>query len=171
MTSAEKFEILSAYLDDEASDEERLLVEQWIEQDPQFRQQYQAQLKLKAAIRQLPSSLFGNLTSSCDIQPADEPTEDLRYKLTSPSSQLRSLRPTSAASKSSACRQVQSKWRDILIVLAALSAAAIASFCYSSTERTRWVQPGRAPSRIKRTDAKADGVLCHRIFQSALESC
>ena len=58
MTSDEKFEILSAYLDDEVSQEERRLVEQWIECDPLFRQQYQAQLTLKSAVRSLSTRFF-----------------------------------------------------------------------------------------------------------------
>ena len=57
-SSAEKFEILSAYLDNEASEENRTLVERWIECDPSFRQQYQAQLQIKAAIRSLPAQIF-----------------------------------------------------------------------------------------------------------------
>ena len=170
MTSAEKFEILSAYLDNEASDEERRLVEQWIEQDPQFRQQYQAQLKLKAAIRHLPSSLFDDVPVSRNIPTVEELTDDLKYDLALPSYQRQSFQPL-APSKSSVCGSVHSPWKDTLVILAALSAAVITAFCYASTERTRWVQPGRVPSRIKKTDAKADGVLCHRTFQSALESC
>lgn len=179
MTSAEKFEILSAYLDDEASDEERHLVEQWIEQDPQFRQQYQAQIKLKAAIRRLPSSLFGDALSNCDRPTVDELADDLKYEITLPSRLSQTL-PSAAARKpspysllqpSAQATTAQFRWKDTLLVLAALSAAAIATFCYASAERTRWVQPNRAPGRVKRTDTRADGVLCHQPFRSAVESC
>ncbi len=74
MTSAEKFEFLSAYLDDEASQAERRLVEQWIECDSLFRQQYQAQLRLKSALRSLPASLF-DVAIAAEAYPADTQTD------------------------------------------------------------------------------------------------
>ena len=64
--STEQFEILSAYLDDEASGEECRLVEQWLDCDPSFRQQYQAQRRLRAAIRSLSAS------SLLDVENVDE---------------------------------------------------------------------------------------------------
>jgi hypothetical protein len=50
-TDDEKFELLSAYLDDEVSEQERCLVEHWLSADPQLQQHYQAQLRLRQAIR------------------------------------------------------------------------------------------------------------------------
>jgi hypothetical protein len=50
-TDDEKFELLSAYFDDEVSEQERALVEHWLSCDPQLQQHYQAQLKLRQAIR------------------------------------------------------------------------------------------------------------------------
>ncbi|NJM97689.1 MAG: hypothetical protein HC800_11495 [Phormidesmis sp. RL_2_1] len=50
-TDDEKFELLSAYLDDEVSLQERHLVEHWLSVDPSTQQHYQAQLKLRQAIR------------------------------------------------------------------------------------------------------------------------
>ncbi len=50
-TDAEKFELLSAYLDDEVTEQEQCLVEHWLSSDFQLQQQYQAQLKLRLAMR------------------------------------------------------------------------------------------------------------------------
>ena len=50
-TSHEKFELLSAYMDDEVTAEERALVEHWLSSDPLMRRHYQKQLKLRAAIK------------------------------------------------------------------------------------------------------------------------
>ena len=68
-SSTEKFEILSAYLDDEASWEECCLVEQWLDSDPVFRQQYQAQRRLKTAIRSfsVSSLLSANTAAETDV--------------------------------------------------------------------------------------------------------
>lgn len=70
-SSTEKFEILSAYLDDEASEEECRLVEQWLDCDPLFRQQYQAQRQLKVAIRSLSASSLFDTETAADADLAD----------------------------------------------------------------------------------------------------
>lgn len=51
LAADEKFNLLSAYLDDEVSDQERRLVEQWLSSDAQVQQQYQAQNKIRRALR------------------------------------------------------------------------------------------------------------------------
>ncbi len=50
-TQDEKCELLSAYIDDECSFQERQLVEHWLASDSQMQQQYRAQLKLQLAIK------------------------------------------------------------------------------------------------------------------------
>lgn len=52
-SQAEKFEILSAYLDNEATEQEQRWIKHWLLSDLQLQQQYQNQLKIRAAIRQL----------------------------------------------------------------------------------------------------------------------
>ena len=49
-SQAEKFEILSAYLDDEATEQEQRWVQRWLSSDSHLQQAYQNQLKLRAAI-------------------------------------------------------------------------------------------------------------------------
>lgn len=90
MTSAKKFEILSAYLDNEASQAERRLVEQWIECDPLFRQQYQAQLLLKSALRSLSASLF-DVAIAAEDHPAGKQT-DFEQTASEPKHMLRKPR-------------------------------------------------------------------------------
>ncbi len=51
LTTEEKFELLSAYIDGEVSEHEQQLVEHWLETDSQMQQQYQAQIKLSSAIK------------------------------------------------------------------------------------------------------------------------
>ncbi|NJK36199.1 MAG: Fis family transcriptional regulator [Oscillatoriales cyanobacterium SM2_2_1] len=51
----EQFELLSVYLDQEASPEERQQVEQWLSIDPHFRAVYQQQLRLRQALIALPT--------------------------------------------------------------------------------------------------------------------
>lgn len=53
----EKFELMSAYLDGEVSDQERRLVEHWLASDPQLPKDYQQQMKLRGAIQTLSSDL------------------------------------------------------------------------------------------------------------------
>lgn len=53
MSKNRKFELLSAYIDNEVSEEERQEVEGWLNSDPQMRQQYKAQLKLSRAMKSL----------------------------------------------------------------------------------------------------------------------
>ncbi|MEM6251438.1 MAG: hypothetical protein AAF821_00820 [Cyanobacteria bacterium P01_D01_bin.156] len=49
-----RFELLSAYMDDEVTSEERQLVTQWIKDDPVVQQMYQQLLMLRQAIRRAP---------------------------------------------------------------------------------------------------------------------
>ncbi|ESA36243.1 hypothetical protein N836_07835 [Leptolyngbya sp. Heron Island J] len=49
-----RFELLSAYIDDEVSSEERQLVAQWLMYDPNMQQMYQRLLRLRQAIRTAP---------------------------------------------------------------------------------------------------------------------
>ncbi|MEM8505002.1 MAG: hypothetical protein AAF716_17840 [Cyanobacteria bacterium P01_D01_bin.1] len=57
-SAEEKFELMSAYLDDEVSEQERVLVESWLESDPQLLSSYQQQLKLREAVQELGLDLF-----------------------------------------------------------------------------------------------------------------
>lgn len=50
----EQFELLSAYMDNEASPEEKLKVEQWLATDINFRRLYQQQLRLRQLLIDLP---------------------------------------------------------------------------------------------------------------------
>lgn len=52
---AERFQLLSAYLDDEVTAQERRQVQIWIDTDPQFKQAYLNLLRLQRALPQLPS--------------------------------------------------------------------------------------------------------------------
>ena len=52
-SQAEKFEILSAYLDNEATEQEQRWIKHWLLSDLQLQQQYYNQLKIRAAIAQL----------------------------------------------------------------------------------------------------------------------
>jgi hypothetical protein len=66
-TDAEKFELLSAYLDDEVTEQERRLVEHWLSSDLQLQKHYQAQLRLHSAMRAVfdePSQPSSNLFSA-----------------------------------------------------------------------------------------------------------
>lgn len=62
----EKFELLSAYIDNEVSASEKRQVEQWLATDPDFRRLYQQQLRLREFLVNLPvpekvnSDLFVN---------------------------------------------------------------------------------------------------------------
>lgn len=49
-----RFELVSAYLDDEVTAEERQLVAQWLRDEPEVRQMYQQLLLLRQAIRTAP---------------------------------------------------------------------------------------------------------------------
>lgn len=49
-----RFDLLSAYLDGEATPSERKQVQQWLDTDPQFRQQYHQLLRLQQSISRLP---------------------------------------------------------------------------------------------------------------------
>lgn len=202
MTSAEKFEILSAYLDNEASKEDCLLVEQWLETNPQFRQQYQAQLKLRAAIRALPSSFFdgffdetnASLRTPVENNPTDGKASEGKTDISSDASKCLSepglggdasscfllqvptdaatssrdraklpLGPTfnptfngaissySRPAKDTARSLTQFKWKEALIVAAALSDTTITALCFSSVDGSRLVQPGR-PNQVREGD-------------------
>ncbi len=62
LTEDKKFELMSAYLDDEVSDQERRLVEYWLANDPQLLSDYQQQIKLRGAIQTLDSNFSLDLT-------------------------------------------------------------------------------------------------------------
>ena len=150
MTSAEKFEILSAYLDDEASPKERRLVEQWIECDPLFRQQYETQLALKAAVRSLPTNLFdiapeGRLASNQTTSESAhlESSDDLKPDRLSIDGKPMNVSGTAIAPR----------WRDLLIIATALSAAAFTTLFYGSIESSRKNQVRRPSGKITEVDA------------------
>ncbi|MEL6471300.1 MAG: hypothetical protein AAFQ74_16360 [Cyanobacteria bacterium J06623_4] len=54
-TPDDKFLLLSAFLDDEVTEEERALVIGWINSDPQLQQQYREQMKLREAMKSIAS--------------------------------------------------------------------------------------------------------------------
>lgn len=54
----DEFELISAYLDGEVSEQERAKVEQLIAEDPSVQQLYQEQLKLREAVKLLPLDFF-----------------------------------------------------------------------------------------------------------------
>ncbi|MEL6604239.1 MAG: hypothetical protein AAFP20_13550 [Cyanobacteria bacterium J06614_10] len=54
-TPDEKFVLLSAFLDDEVTEQERALVIGWINSDPQLQRQYQEQMKLREAMKSIAS--------------------------------------------------------------------------------------------------------------------
>jgi anti-sigma factor RsiW len=73
-TDAEKFELLSAYLDDEVTEQEQCLVEHWLSSDLALQQHYQAQLRLRSAMRAVfnePGAPTSHLFSSEPPAPAD----------------------------------------------------------------------------------------------------
>lgn len=53
LTETERFELLSAYIDGEVSDQDRLKVEQWLASDADIQRKYKAQLKLSQALKSL----------------------------------------------------------------------------------------------------------------------
>lgn len=57
-SDAEKFQLLSAYLDDEVSEQERHLVARWLASDAKLKNYYQSQQRLRQAIRSAGESLF-----------------------------------------------------------------------------------------------------------------
>ncbi|MGB3767196.1 MAG: hypothetical protein WA947_11615 [Phormidesmis sp.] len=195
MTSAEKFEILSAYLDDEASQEERYLVEQWIKCDPLFRHQYQVQLALKSAMRSLPADLFDQAIAeetliasdrassnhSTTEQTTTEQTtaeqcpqsEDFDNSKTdrfsihttfpsdedSPPSSIGSLSARSiywsdaSYKPTTASCTAASKWKNLLIVAAALAVTAFTMLSYGSIKSAQSSKIRRTPGRIAEIDA------------------
>ncbi len=79
LTTDEKFELLSAYMDNEVTEQERHLVEQWLTCDVQIQRQYQAQLKLSLTIKTLSSDLLPNtLPDTKNASPTDHPPQS-RY--------------------------------------------------------------------------------------------
>lgn len=54
----EKFELLSAFLDDEVTREERQLVLHWLQSDEAFKANYQKQMRLRKALRSLKADLL-----------------------------------------------------------------------------------------------------------------
>ena len=55
LTASDRFQLLSAYLDDEVTPQERRQVQVWLDTDPQFKQTYLNLLRLQRAIPELPS--------------------------------------------------------------------------------------------------------------------
>jgi anti-sigma factor RsiW len=53
-SAEEKFELLSAYLDHEVSQEEKIWVEQWLATDESYRRLHQQQLRLRQMLIDLP---------------------------------------------------------------------------------------------------------------------
>jgi anti-sigma factor RsiW len=53
-TAQERFELLSAYIDNEVTSTERSQVEQWLKDDLSYRTQYQQLLKVKRLLLDLP---------------------------------------------------------------------------------------------------------------------
>ena len=174
-SSAEKFEILSAYLDNEASEEDRSLVEQWIECDPSFRAQYQAQLRLKSAIRSLPAYLFNTglpveahsaVRGSASEQSthAEQPEQSFDDQANGQADGqapnqlfIRTLFSTNRVSTkrqpvASSCTAIAYRWKDLLLVATAISATAVTAFSVSSVKRSQWGQIRRHPGRITEID-------------------
>jgi anti-sigma factor RsiW len=52
---SERFELLSAYLDNEASPEERMQVETWLAEDPEFKKLYRQMSSLHYSFQDLPA--------------------------------------------------------------------------------------------------------------------
>ena len=59
LSESERFELLSAYIDDEVSTEERQTVEQWLASDVHMQQTYQAQIKLSRAMQSMLRDDYG----------------------------------------------------------------------------------------------------------------
>ncbi|KPQ36471.1 MAG: hypothetical protein HLUCCA11_06300 [Phormidesmis priestleyi Ana] len=74
-TTDEKFELLSAYLDNEVTEQQKKLVEQWLLSDLRMQQHYRSQLKLRRAMKALGSHLFSDtpLPSLEKSSPAQPP--------------------------------------------------------------------------------------------------
>jgi anti-sigma factor RsiW len=54
-SAQERFELLSAYVDNEVTSPEKSQVEQWLQDDPSYRHQYQQLLKVKRLLQDLPA--------------------------------------------------------------------------------------------------------------------
>lgn len=76
-----RFELLSAYLDNEVTSEERQLVAQWLRDDPKIQQMYQRLLMLRQAIRTapVPSSPPLHVPSPKDVW--EPPSSAIRWTL------------------------------------------------------------------------------------------
>ena len=161
-SSAEKFEILSAFLDNEASPEECRLVEQWIECDPLFRQQYQVQLRLKTAIRSLSTLEKSSHPWSIDCSPTDDPSIFCTHKPETYTRLNASCKPESSSYMPIAQRGKEF----IIVVAAALSAVSLTAFSYSNLKRSSgWKQLRRTSVLSSAADAPS-----RQTFQSAAES-
>lgn len=166
-SSAEKFEILSAYLDNEASEEERALVEQWIKCDPLFQQQYQAQRRLKAAIRKLPAHLLNvGIPAEAHAAVRQSATEPSTYSAQNFDSQgdhqadsqkpnqlsIRTVFSTKRKPVTSGCTVIAYRWKDLLLIATAISATAFTALSCSSVRRSQWGHIRRNPGRITEID-------------------
>lgn len=170
-SSAEKFEILSAYLDDEASLEECRLVKQWLECDPLFRQQYQAQLRLKIAIRSL-----GATQKSSHALPVDNLSTskvDRASNNTSNTSVVHTRKPSNHFKLGAKRKPVADSYtaiacqgKSFVILAAVLSAVSLTAFSYSTLRRSSEWKPLRGISVMS---SEADEPS-RQIFRSAVES-
>lgn len=156
-SQAEKLELLSAYLDDEVSEEEKHLVAHWLACDVQLQKHYQNQLKLRQAIRCLGSGVFSAAADSDSVTQLETDTEldefpvkecslqevslnvfsplrllgnrSLGYKLNSQLAISDALAQTSAQAP---------RWkRGLLVIIAALGATVVTLFSNAQIERRR----------------------------------
>lgn len=74
-TDAEKFELLSAYLDDEVTEQERCWVEHWLSSDLQLQEHYQAQLRLRSAMR----AVFDEPSHTSNLFSAEPPAQASQF--------------------------------------------------------------------------------------------
>ncbi|MEM9090379.1 MAG: hypothetical protein AAGC93_16720 [Cyanobacteria bacterium P01_F01_bin.53] len=155
-SQAEKFELLSAYLDDEVSEQERYLVANWLAYDVQLQKYYQNQLKIRQAIRGLGAGAFSVATDSAASEPKLEAapeldecpikelsSQEVSLNVFSPLSLLgnRSLGFNSQLAISDALAQSSAQvphWKKgLLVIVAALGATVVTLLNNTQTERRR----------------------------------
>lgn len=155
-SQAEKFELLSAYLDDEVSEQEKYLVANWLAYDVQLQKHYQNQLRLRQAIRGLGANAFSVETDSAASEPKLEAAPELDEcpikELSSQEVSLNVFSPLSllgnrslgfngqlaisdALAQSSA--QVPHWKKGLLVIVAALGATVVTLLNNTQTERRR----------------------------------
>lgn len=152
---AEKLELISAYLDNEVSEEEKHLVAHWLAHDVQLQKHYQNQLKIRQAIRCLGSEVFSVATDSVSESELESELDEFPIKEFSSQeavltvfSPLRLLGNRSlgyklnrqlAISEALAQTSAQSpRWKKgLLVIVAALGATVVALLNNTQTERRR----------------------------------